>query len=856
MRISNPSGPVRKPIQCCEYQLTPYSETELDLLPLKGKAPFQKNWTTRAPLPFSEAAERYRSNQNVGVRLSDDWLVIDYDPRNDPMAKEGVPLGSYANLILEIGADPSRWPSVRTGGGGLHVYLRKKAGQKIAGSIVGYPGVELKSLGSQVVAAGSIHPVTGALYSWLDPIDEDGETLLDENFDPDIRLAEAPTAPPRLLRMVERGAAQKHHEEGGPDGVSPVRIAELLAVLDVESFRDHDSWFKLMASCHHGSNGLAREEFVEWSTSDPTYADQFEAIGERWDSLAEGCSAPCTIRTLYKHVADSGNSHLIGGRSDPDADFSEGVDRPDASCGAVRPIAKKEIRVQAGGLVSSAENGKQALFEQFGHEIFQARGQLVRVLSYDSPEMDGTIRYCPGATVLIPVHESWLLKRLAQSATWYRVSHQVGGKPKKSPVDPRSQTARIIMNDQGEWPFHHVRAMVNAPTLDVSTGELVTSPGMNSTTGLLATFDAASFPEAQLEIGRDGATERLQDVERMLFRGMPFADEVSRSVAVSSLVTALVRPTMRAAPMHLFDAAMPGSGKSKLASVVGVIATGVEPAASAWASNEEENEKRLSSLLRRSAPVILFDNIDSARGDLIGGNLLNIVLTQEPAASRILGKSEYENLNTRVMLLGTGNNLRVVGDTMRRVVKCRLDARCPDPERRVFDWDPVQVAREMRPGIVMKLLEALAEYYRAGKPCNPTSVGSFEDWTHIRGLMIWCGYSDPALSMSELKARDSSRASMLVAFETWSHAFDDKWVTAADIEQFLADSDDMDCQFGRQLFDGKEAVREALLDGKVTKNWIGKQLAQADGQAVENYYLEVKRTARASRFRVASFEVA
>ena len=97
---------------------------------------------------------------------------------------------------------------------------------------------------------------------------------------------------------------------------------------------------------------------------------------------------------------------------------------------------------------------------------------------------------------------------------------------------------------------------------------------------------------------------------------------------------------------------------------------------------------------------------------------------------------------------------------------------------------------------------------------------------------------------------------MLFALETWSHAFDDTWVTAADIEQFLADSDDVDSQLGRQLFDGREAIREALLDGKVTKNWIGKQLSGADGQAVGKYYLEVRRTARASRFRVANYEAA
>ncbi|MBO8531088.1 bifunctional DNA primase/polymerase, partial [Staphylococcus aureus] len=85
---------------------------------------------------------------------------------------------------------------VVTGSGGLHVYATKPAGVSVRDSLPAYEGVEFKSVGRQVVAAGSVHPLTKDQYRW-----KEGTVALDAlGTDP---------APAALLDLIARpvGAA-------------------------------------------------------------------------------------------------------------------------------------------------------------------------------------------------------------------------------------------------------------------------------------------------------------------------------------------------------------------------------------------------------------------------------------------------------------------------------------------------------------------------------------------------------------------------------------------------------------------------------------------------------------------------
>ena len=79
-----------------------------------------------------------------------------------------------------------------------------------------------------------------------------------------------PEIPTVLLKAITR----PHREavEGGGQ-MDQTQVGTALAQLDVRKFRDHDKWLQLMMAVHHASAGDARQEFIEWSTSDENYDD-------------------------------------------------------------------------------------------------------------------------------------------------------------------------------------------------------------------------------------------------------------------------------------------------------------------------------------------------------------------------------------------------------------------------------------------------------------------------------------------------------------------------------------------------------------------------------------------------------
>lgn len=279
---------------------------------LNGKRPVARKWNTDPDARFdaTTAYERVAAGGNVGVVLGANDLVLDVDPRNF----DGV--DRFAQLKKELGLDLSEYPTVKTGSGGLHVYMRLPEG---AGRFKndlgddGYPGVELKCIGRQVVAPGSIHPETGEPYVVeidLDPLDE-GLGL--------------PLAPKALLEIGSKPARSR--DEVTPGAKSPAWLEGTLEHLDPTLYRgEHDRWVELMMACHHATDGAGGHEFVAWSASDPMYDDRAEENIRRWDSLDAGIKGGVTERTLFKHLDDAGVLHLVQPDLDEATDDFDEID--------------------------------------------------------------------------------------------------------------------------------------------------------------------------------------------------------------------------------------------------------------------------------------------------------------------------------------------------------------------------------------------------------------------------------------------------------------------------------------------------------------------------------------------------
>ena len=168
--------------------------------PLNGKTPILKAWTT-APAPTLDEVRSWASAGNVGIRTGaiSGIVVIDVD------AAKG---GDEASLNLPA------TPTVLTGGGGMHLYFRANV-TRIGNSASKLGShIDVRGDGGQVVAAGSVHPVTGAIYKWAPGLSPDDLPLADLPAHIVERLAPKPKPPkaPRPVNYVSDAYARKAME--------------------------------------------------------------------------------------------------------------------------------------------------------------------------------------------------------------------------------------------------------------------------------------------------------------------------------------------------------------------------------------------------------------------------------------------------------------------------------------------------------------------------------------------------------------------------------------------------------------------------------------------------------------------
>src|SRR5690606_17262433 len=106
-----------------------------------------------------------------------------------------------------------------------------------------------------------------------------------------------------------------------------------------------------------------------------------------------------------------------------------------------------------------------------------------------------------------------------------------------------------------------------------------------------------------------------------------------RANAWALLLTGIVRPAIEGqVPMALLDAPEPGTGKSLLASVATLIATGRVGAMQSMPDDDAELRKLITGLLVAGASHVILDNVDG----IIKSPVLAGALTADVWRDRIL----------------------------------------------------------------------------------------------------------------------------------------------------------------------------------------------------------------------------
>jgi putative DNA primase/helicase len=167
-----------------------------------------------------------------------------------------------------------------------------------------------------------------------------------------------------------------------------------------------------------------------------------------------------------------------------------------------------------------------------------------------------------------------------------------------------------------------------------------------------------------------------------LFSEFAFVQLLDRSVAISGLLTALVRGSLSTAPLYLIGAHTAGTGKSYLVDVIAAIASGRLCPVITASKSDEETEKRLGAIILSGAAIVSLDNcIHDLDGQLL------CQLTERPVVKvRILGRSEMPECECHTTVFATGNNILLKGDLIRRGLECNLDAPVERPELLSAAW--------------------------------------------------------------------------------------------------------------------------------------------------------------------------
>ena len=351
-------------------------------------------------------------------------------------------------------------------------------------------------------------------------------------------------------------------------------------------------------------------------------------------------------------------------------------------------------------------------------DIFVFGGSLVTVCT--DPEHGGRrfIRRLVAPTVRELISQSvrfFSEERDPQTAKLKRRYHRV----------PRWCSEAIAR--RGDWRSVPVlRGIVRSPTITAS-GEILQCEGFDPDCGLWLDLGGQTFPRIPDKPSQNDAAASVE-ILRGLVADFPFRREADFTGWLAAIMTVLARECHSGAtgPLFLFDANIRGAGKSLLADLVAIIATGESASRLVAPSTDDEFRKRIGGLVDIGERLVLIDNVSGS----FGGAAIDAALTGTTWKDRRLGSSELISADLRICWLASGNNTAMRADTARRTCHVRLESPEENPEDRSgFRYPDIrQHAQGHRAKYLTAALTILRGFMAAGRPGQGLQAVSY---THL-----------------------------------------------------------------------------------------------------------------------------
>jgi phage/plasmid primase-like uncharacterized protein len=476
--------------------------------------------------------------------------------------------------------------------------------------------------------------------------------------------------------------------------------------------------------------------------------------------------------------------------------------------------------------------------------VYQRGGCLVEVLR-DKAKLLG-VCVADTAPRIANIRLPRLQELLSESAEW----RQPGGEEAEDkPIHPPLWVTKAV-DARGQWPgIRPIVGIIETPTIRPN-GTILQSVGYDPQTGFVYQ-PPCEYPPVPSSPKIDDARRAVASLLEVV-GDVPFARPEHRSGWLALVLTLIGRPAFDGcSPLIAIDSNTRGSGKSLCVDVASIIATGRNAPRMAMPRDEDESRKRITSIVLASLRHVLIDNVTR-----LGGDALDAALTADVWQDRLLGRSEMVTLPLRLTWTCTGNNLQIIGDTIRRVLPVRLETAEEHPEDRANFCHPnlrEWVSRE-RPLLATACVTLLAAYCSAGRPdMGLRPWGSFEGWGDlIRNAIVWAGEPDPAGNRREmLSAADTEGAILRRLLRGWAEVDPSgHGLTVAETLRRLA-------EFPEQF----ETLRSALLDmcppGKApSPRTIGMKLHHLRGRVVSGCCFDRREVREGMAWRVVAHESA
>jgi hypothetical protein len=496
------------------------------------------------------------------------------------------------------------------------------------------------------------------------------------------------------------------------------------------------------------------------------------------------------------------------------------------------------IRLIAGQLPRIVTEAEGALLAA-GLPIFARAGVLVHPITEVVPAADG---HQTRIARLRAFCADSLLEWVAEAALFQRFDLK---RKRWVDTDPPHLVVKMLLSREARWTIPRVNGVITTPTLRAD-GSLLATPGYDAHSALylLPGLTLPTIPEQPTREEALAALLLLTD----LFAEFSFVSPLDQAVALSGLLTTLVRGSLATAPLYLVCAHAAGTGKSYLVDVIAAIATGRLCPVITASKNREEDEKRLGAVILSGISIVSLDNCTH---DLDGELLCQF--TERPLVKiRILGRSEMPECECHTAVFATGNNILLKGDMIRRALQCNLDTLTERPELREFKHNPLHQVLSDRGRYVAATLTIIRAYLAAGAPTVCGAFGSYAAWSLlVRSPLVWLGQADPVDSMEQVREEDPELTNIRELFSLWRDylTLDEPYTTGQIIEAACETPALGD--FNPQPFKAL-LLRVAADKGAVSAVRLGLWLRKISGRVVGEYRLISKRNAARAQYALVT----